>query len=396
MYRWTFSRPFTVTSQELFVQSTSDCCCLGVFLLLLLYKHFSALCVQVKDTWLTDKCTEKCTCNPGGGIVCVSNTCKSNTVCLFDKDGDLYCKPTSEWSCIYSTKWTTKNISDQSLTFFKFCHLFLAFDRCTVSGDPHHKTFDGVTHHFQGPYTYTLTRGHKVDEAGLAPLEVQGKNIRRGGNKRVSYLDEIYIDVAGVNVRFLQKKVVLVSSPSSFGKASLWKCGIYSHCERCFFSSRWTESACLLLSALLTVWQSPWIPSRFSSPPTSDSPCASMAKAAQVKRKIIIKNCSCKPISKLGQLNSFLSLSLCFRDHAARHLQELCAGIVRQLWRCQKQWVHEAKWGSGQRPGCIWRQLESRWATAPRTEVAATSSLSPQVGARPERLWSPQLQHSLL
>lgn len=60
-----------------------------------------------------------------------------------------------------------------------------------------------------------------MEEAGLAPLEVQGKNIRRGGNKRVSYLDEIYIDVAGVNVRFLQKKVVLVSSLSPFGKALL-------------------------------------------------------------------------------------------------------------------------------------------------------------------------------
>lgn len=40
--------------------------------------------------------------------------------------------------------------------------------------------------------------------------------MRRGGNRRVSFLDQMYIDVYGVNVRFLQKKSVLVSSLSLF------------------------------------------------------------------------------------------------------------------------------------------------------------------------------------
>lgn len=110
------------------------------------------------------------------------------------------------------------------LLFFQFCHFFfffLDFDRCTISGDPHFKTFDGVTHHFQGPYTYVLTRVQNAEDVGLTQFEVHGKNIRRGGNKRVSFLDEIYVDVNGVNVHFLQKKVVLVSSPSSVAKALL-------------------------------------------------------------------------------------------------------------------------------------------------------------------------------
>ncbi len=44
------------------------------------------------------------------------------------------------------------------------------------------------------------------------PLEVKGKNIRRGGNTRVSFLEEMYTDVYGVSVHFLQEKKVLVSN----------------------------------------------------------------------------------------------------------------------------------------------------------------------------------------
>ncbi|XP_028285469.1 zonadhesin, like isoform X2 [Parambassis ranga] len=134
---------------------------------------------DVGDKWLTDKCAQSCTCNPGGKITCKEHRCDMNSVCTLDKNGDLYCKPTK-------------------------------FDKCSISGDPHYRTFDGFTHHFQGPYTYVLTQTHNLQQS-QEPLVVRGKNIRRGGNKRVSFLDEMYIDVYGVNVRFLQKKTVLVN-----------------------------------------------------------------------------------------------------------------------------------------------------------------------------------------
>ncbi|XP_018526611.1 zonadhesin, like isoform X3 [Lates calcarifer] len=134
---------------------------------------------DVGDSWLTDKCADSCTCNLGGKITCKDHSCNSNSVCALDKYGDFYCKPTK-------------------------------FDKCSISGDPHYRTFDGFTHHFQGPYTYVLTQGHNL-LASQSPLVVRGKNIRRGGNRRVSFLDQMYIDVYGINVRFMQKKKVLVN-----------------------------------------------------------------------------------------------------------------------------------------------------------------------------------------
>ncbi|XP_065806899.1 zonadhesin, like isoform X2 [Labrus bergylta] len=135
---------------------------------------------DVGDSWLTDKCTDSCTCEKGGKITCKDHSCNPNSLCALDNLGDLYCKPTK-------------------------------FNRCSVSGDPHYRTFDGFTHHYQGPYTYILTQGHNVENVNLQPLQVRGKNIRRGGNRRVSFLDQMYITVYGVEVRFLQKKTVLVN-----------------------------------------------------------------------------------------------------------------------------------------------------------------------------------------
>ncbi|KAM4714652.1 zonadhesin, like [Anableps anableps] len=134
---------------------------------------------DVEDSWLTDKCAESCTCNLGGEITCKNHSCNSDSVCTLDKYGDLYCQPTK-------------------------------FDKCSITGDPHHRTFDGFKHHFQGAYTYVLTQSHNLQESQV-PLLVRGKNIRRGGNKRVSFLDQMYVDVYNVNVRFLQKNIVLVN-----------------------------------------------------------------------------------------------------------------------------------------------------------------------------------------
>ncbi|XP_061525695.1 zonadhesin, like [Phycodurus eques] len=134
------------------------------------------------DSWLTAKCVSKCACNPGGLVVCAEHSCDGDSVCDLDKYGDVFCKPAK-------------------------------FDKCSVSGDPHYRTFDGFTHHFQGPYTYVLTADRRP-QSSLPRLTVRGKNIRRGGNKKVSFLDQVFVDVYDLDVRFLQGKRVLVNGES--------------------------------------------------------------------------------------------------------------------------------------------------------------------------------------
>ncbi|XP_034146574.1 zonadhesin, like isoform X2 [Esox lucius] len=134
---------------------------------------------DVGDSWLTDHCIQKCTCNLGGSISCLDFKCDDKSVCALDKYGELYCRPEE-------------------------------FDKCIIQGDPHYRTFDGMSHHYQGPFTYVLTQSHSLPST-QASLQVRGKNVRRGGLKKISYLDEVYVDVYGVSVRFLQKNVVLVN-----------------------------------------------------------------------------------------------------------------------------------------------------------------------------------------
>ncbi|XDV18475.1 hypothetical protein PO909_024166 [Leuciscus waleckii] len=134
---------------------------------------------EVGDSWITDHCEQRCSCNLGGLLSCTSFECNENSICDLDSNGDRYCKPEK-------------------------------FDDCNIAGDPHYRTFDNYNHHYQGAYTYVLTKGNNLPSS-LTPFTVRGKNQRQGGISRVSLLHEVYVDVYGISVRMQQKKKVLVN-----------------------------------------------------------------------------------------------------------------------------------------------------------------------------------------
>lgn len=138
-------------------------------------------------------------------ITCVVQTLCVSWIKTENSSANPQVSPSKTFSlCFFCLETHTK-------TLVLFSRPMPGFDKCSMSGDPHYRTFDKFTHHFMGPYTYILTQGHNL-QSNMPSLLIRGKNIRRGGNRRVSYLDEMYIDVYGVSVRFLQRKAVLVSS----------------------------------------------------------------------------------------------------------------------------------------------------------------------------------------
>ena len=79
--------------------------------------------------------------------------------------------------------------------------------RCSVSGDPHYRTFDGQMIHFMGICKYTMATSTK-DAPYFFAVEV--KNEHRG-NTRVSYTRMVDIKLSNVTIRLLPGHKMLVS-----------------------------------------------------------------------------------------------------------------------------------------------------------------------------------------
>uniref|UniRef100_A0A8B9ECK2 VWFD domain-containing protein n=1 Tax=Anser cygnoides TaxID=8845 RepID=A0A8B9ECK2_ANSCY len=90
---------------------------------------------------------------------------------------------------------------------------------CVVEGDPHYHTFDNQIHHFMGTCTYTLSKLCESNSS-LPYFNVEAANEHRGGNTRVSYVQERCKRVAPTLSWFLSLQVngvaeVLPCTPSA-------------------------------------------------------------------------------------------------------------------------------------------------------------------------------------
>lgn len=89
------------------------------------------------------------------------------------------------------------------------CWPFLAgSEQCSIYGDPHYRTFDGLGYLFRGRMTYTLIKTIDVLPAEVVPLVVEGRNKVYSSWSPV-FLHEIIVIVYGFTVQ-LQADLQLV------------------------------------------------------------------------------------------------------------------------------------------------------------------------------------------
>uniref|UniRef100_W5M7M8 IgGFc-binding protein-like n=1 Tax=Lepisosteus oculatus TaxID=7918 RepID=W5M7M8_LEPOC len=144
--------------------------------------------LQVGQSVVTKGCSQKCTCQPTGGVVCEKMQCASGEQCSV-REGVRGCHkqdPCAAVKCREKEECRAgvcKHISKAT---------------CEAVGDPHYTTFDGRKFDFQGTCSYTLsaTRG---DAGGLEQFAVTAKNENRG-NTKVSFVRTVTITVYGQTI----------------------------------------------------------------------------------------------------------------------------------------------------------------------------------------------------
>nr|XP_055196273.1 zonadhesin [Nyctereutes procyonoides] len=127
-------------------------------------------------TWIAIHCTRSCSCTEGS-VHCQQFSCPAGSHCEP--------KPGGVGSC-------ELNRSEQ----------------CSIYGDPHYRTFDGLGYLFRGRMTYTLIKTIDVLPAEVVPLVVEGRNKVYSSWSPV-FLHEIIVIVYGFTVQ-LQADLQLV------------------------------------------------------------------------------------------------------------------------------------------------------------------------------------------
>ncbi|KAJ6663588.1 hypothetical protein lerEdw1_009667 [Lerista edwardsae] len=118
-------------------------------------------------------CTERCTCSPAEGLVCVPHACLADEACEV-KNGTMQCSREDPCKAIMCRpKETCRTEEDQPVCVPQYV------GTCWVWGGQHYRTFDGFDYDLHGTCTYVLVQS-EGSMNGLVPFSVEEKNENRG------------------------------------------------------------------------------------------------------------------------------------------------------------------------------------------------------------------------
>lgn len=144
--------------------------------------HTTAFCLQRGEEWLEGECSLQCQCMADGFVACSDTECARNEVCRVE-EGVKGCFP-------------------------------LNAATCSVYGDPHYITFDGMAYDFQGGCSYTLTT--TCGDESSVQFTVIGHNMHPPlGNFTRSKLEAVTLQTDDLNVTLSQSGEVHVSMKTS-------------------------------------------------------------------------------------------------------------------------------------------------------------------------------------